>query len=275
MRDAHGERLYPAEQVSKLRLVQRLLDLGCRPGKIMHLDHESLSQLASQRAANGAPAATALPAVQPCLAMVMSHQMQQLRQHLAQLQLQIGLERLVLDLLAPLTTQVGQAWASGALAVYEEHLYTEAVQSVLRNALYSVAQHRPAAAGSPRVLLTTVPQEQHGIGLLMAEALLSLQGAHCTSLGVQTPIPDIVSACASQRADIVALSFSSAISEKATLHSLAELRSRLPASVEIWAGGNRANLIRRAIAPIRVLDLDAIASAVARWRLGHAESAAG
>ncbi|MDQ5941447.1 MAG: MerR family transcriptional regulator, light-induced transcriptional regulator, partial [Pseudomonadota bacterium] len=32
-RDANGERLYPAAQVERLRLIKRLMDQGFRPGK--------------------------------------------------------------------------------------------------------------------------------------------------------------------------------------------------------------------------------------------------
>ena len=34
-RDEHGERIYPAEQVERLRLVKRLMDAGHRPGKLL------------------------------------------------------------------------------------------------------------------------------------------------------------------------------------------------------------------------------------------------
>ena len=34
-RDAHGERIYPSDQVDKLRLLKRLLDQGHRPSKII------------------------------------------------------------------------------------------------------------------------------------------------------------------------------------------------------------------------------------------------
>jgi DNA-binding transcriptional MerR regulator/methylmalonyl-CoA mutase cobalamin-binding subunit len=270
LRDANGERVYPADQVSKLRLVQRLLDMGFRPGKIMQLDQDKLSQLAQQRTADVTCSDDDTPVLQQYLALIKAHQMVEVRQRMVQLQMQIGLERLVRELIAPLTTRVGQAWASGELAIYEEHLYTESVQTVLHNALFGFAQHRPAgAAGSPRILLTTVPQELHAVGLLMAEAILSLHGAHCISLGVQTPIPEIVAAAASQRVDIVALSFSTAISQRATLANLAELRLRLPAEVEIWAGGARAFDSRRKIAEAHVLDLDSVVAGLERWRLAH------
>ncbi len=268
LRDVHGERVYPADQVSKLRLVQRLLDLGFRPGKIMQLDQDSLSRLALERTQAAAPEVADPAVLQHCLSMVKAHQLQELRQHMAQLQMQIGLERLVRELIAPLTILVGQAWANGQLAVYEEHLYTESVQTVLHNALFSLSQHRNGApAASPRILLTTPAQEQHALGLLMAETMLSLHGAHCMSLGVQTPIAEIVAACASQRADIVALSFSSAMAQRAMLAFLDELRMRLPEHVAIWAGGNRATEGRRKITQAQVMDLDQIAARLAAWRI--------
>jgi hypothetical protein len=34
-RDPRGERLYPAGQVLRLRLIKRLMDLGHRPGRLM------------------------------------------------------------------------------------------------------------------------------------------------------------------------------------------------------------------------------------------------
>ena len=41
------------------------------------------------------------------------------------------------------------------------------------------------------MLLTTPPNEPHAMGLLMVEAVLSLEGAQCISLGTQMPLPDI------------------------------------------------------------------------------------
>ena len=55
-----------------------------------------------------------------------------------------------------------------------------------------MASSAPRPAGGPRVLLTTLPGEPHGLGLLMVEALLTLDGCRCLSLGVQTPPGDIV-----------------------------------------------------------------------------------
>jgi MerR family transcriptional regulator, light-induced transcriptional regulator len=149
--------------------------------------------------------------------------------------------------------------------VFEEHLYTESVQVVLRNALASVPSS--SASAKPRVLLTTFPQEPHGLGILMAEAIFALEGCKALSLGVQTPIWDMVLAATSHRADIVALSFTASINPNHVINGLNELRESLPAHVEIWAGGACPTIHRKDIAGVRALDsLEAIGDQVAVWR---------
>jgi methylmalonyl-CoA mutase cobalamin-binding subunit len=120
------------------------------------------------------------------------------------------------------------------------------------------------------VLLTTIPQEPHGLGLLMAESILALEGCHCVSLGVQTPVWDIALAAQAHRADVVALSFSGVVNPNQVLEGLAELRAKLPPSTEIWAGGSCPVLHRRPPAGVRVMsELRDVQPALARWRAGQ------
>lgn len=269
-RDRNGERLYPAPQVQRLRLVKRLLDLGYRPGKVMHMESDELSELAAKAGAQ-APAPNAEdPELRHCLMLIKGHKMHELRQRLAQNQLQLGLLRFVTELVAPLTTVVGDAWGAGELAVFEEHLFAETLQGVMRNAIFTANQQIGHANASPRIVLTTVPQERHGMGLLMAEALFALEGAHCVSLGVQTPLAEIVQAAKAHNADIVALSFSSVMSPRAAVDNVVELQTRLGEGVQVWAGGSCAALARRQLGPQCVLDLHDIRGAVSRWRAAHA-----
>jgi methylmalonyl-CoA mutase cobalamin-binding subunit len=266
LRDAHGERLYPAEQVFKLRLLKRLLDQGHRPGKIVCRSAPELAALAGEARA---PAPADLPDdLAACLALCTSHQMGALRARLVGAAAGMGLERFVAELVAPLTGLIGEAWARGEVAVFEEHLYTEALQMALRHAIVALAPG-PDAAG-PRILLTTLPQERHALGLLMAEALFTAQGADCVSLGVQTPLADIVDATRSQRADIVALSFSAAVNPRLAAEGLRGLHAALPPTVALWAGGANAALRRRGPFPWRVLGLADIGPALRDWRGGAA-----
>jgi methanogenic corrinoid protein MtbC1 len=262
-RDPHGERLYPAAQVLRLRLLKRLMDLGHRPGRLMSTPVEELEALAaSSHGVRAADADAGSHELYELFALVRHHDaaayMQAMQQRLARQ----GLRQFVLDTVAPLTVQIGFAWQQGRLQVFEEHLFTESTARVLRQAIATVP-----GGSEPRVLLTTLPKEPHEMGLLMVEAVLSLEGAQCISLGTQMPLMEIVDAVAAHQIDVVALSFSAAFPARQTRALLEQLRAALPAPAELWAGGAG---VRRLAAPDGVMcmaSLDSAIAAVSRWRL--------
>ncbi|MBX3643443.1 MAG: MerR family transcriptional regulator [Rubrivivax sp.] len=265
-RDAVGERLYGRGDLTKLRVLKRLLDAGHRPGRVVGLPLDRLLELSAPLTAEtrrDAPSADEVD-LAALLAMLGEHRTAALRDRLARLLAQLGLARFTLEVIRPMTRAVGDAWYQGRLQVFEEHLYTELVQGVLRQAIAAVPQPGAAAA---RVLLTTVPGEPHGLGLLMAEAMLVLQGCHCLSLGVQTPLAEVPAAARAHRADAVALSFSALMSPRAVLDALVELRSTLPLEVQLWAGGDAPVLRRRAIEGVlAIAALEAIGEHAQRLR---------
>jgi methanogenic corrinoid protein MtbC1 len=178
-----------------------------------------------------------------------------------------GLQQFVLNTVRPLNAAVGTAWMRGQLAVFEEHLYTELMQSLLRNAVSSIQP--PSRA--PRVLLTTLPHELHSLGLLMVEALLAMEGAACISLGTDTPCNEIARAAAAQRADIVALSFSAMFGERAAVAGLSELRQLLPAAVLVWAGGACIERFRKPMPGVDLVGtLEGLIDRAKGWRALHA-----
>lgn len=264
LRDANGERSYPPEQVEKLRTIKNLMDRGLRPGKIISLDLAELLALADTHTDAGrAPNSEHVEAV---LSLIRAHQVDKVRHELSQIMVRQGAYRFLVDTVAPLNIAIGDAWVRGELEVFEEHLYTEVIQGLLRTAIASM----PRAGTSPRVLLTTLPNEPHILGLLMAEIMFALDGATSVSLGTQTPMRDIIRAAASQNADIVALSFSGAYPSSQVGDALADLRARLPATIELWAGGANPALARCAMPGLCVVrGLDEVSSTLAAWRATH------
>jgi methanogenic corrinoid protein MtbC1 len=262
-RDPHGERLYPAEQVLRLRLIKRLMDLGHRPGRLMSTAVEELEALAAGSPGVGAADADAgSHELDELFALVRHHDAAAYLQAMQQRLARQGLRRFVLDTVAPLTVQIGFAWQQGQLQVFEEHLFTELTARVLRQAIATVP-----GGSEPRVLLTTLPKEPHEMGLLMVEAVLSLEGAQCISLGTQMPLMEIVDAVAAHQVDVVALSFSAAFPARQTRALLEQLRAALPGPAELWAGGAG---VRKLAAPDGVMcmaSLDSAIAAVSRWRL--------
>jgi DNA-binding transcriptional MerR regulator/methylmalonyl-CoA mutase cobalamin-binding subunit len=271
-RDAHGERVYPAEQVETLRLVKRLLDAGHRPGRLLKLPSGEIRALADAQAATQALAASggAPPeSLAPFVEVILRHDAPALRHELGRMLARLGAGRFVTELVAPLNVAVGEAWMSGRMEVYEEHSYSEEVQVVMRQAIAQMPE--PPASSRPRVLLSTFPGEPHGLGLLMAETLLRLESCPCVSLGVQTPVLDIVRAAEAHQADIVAIGLSSAMGPQQVIDALSDLRGLLPPGLELWTGGSAPVLQRRPVAGVRVLrQLQEIASAIRAWREARA-----
>jgi methanogenic corrinoid protein MtbC1 len=260
-RDDNGERQYTQSETAKLRAIKRLMDIGVRPGKIIGLALDELIAMAEARVP--ARRESGITPEHDIVAILQAHDVAALQLALARGLMRDGLQRFVLETLAPLVRQVGDAWMRGDLHVFEEHLFTEHVQGALRAAINALGRH----SGHPRVLLTTLSSEQHALGLLMVEALLVPEGAHCVSLGPQTPLDEVRRAAVAHAVDIVALSFSGAFPVRHATESLARLRRHLPVSVALWAGGDMTRRVRKALPGVLLLpDLAASVGALRGFR---------
>lgn len=261
-RDANGERLYPLKQVERLRLIKRLMDQGHRPGRLVAASASELGALLSVplRDVSG-DAATGAEDLEDLLALVKRHDAAGFSEAMQQRLARQGLQRLVQDTVAPLTSKVGTAWEQGRIEIFEEHLFTELIKRVLRPAISAVPGGR-----EPRVLLTSLPGEPHALGLLMVEAVLAPEVAHCIPLGTQMPLLEIAEAAVAHHADVVALSFSAAFPSRQIPSLLQQLRSVLGRTVELWAGGGgmRRSAAMKGVRSIASLS-DAV-TALAEWR---------
>lgn len=271
-RDAFGERAYSHIELEKLRVIRRLMDAGHRPGRLVDLSMAELLSLgASPAMTAGSDKTETSDDIQTHLDLIQAHDIEGLRRSLGQAHMRLGLASFVMDLVAPLNVRVGQSWACGELDIFKEHLYSECVQSFLRNAIHSIPA--PKLASRPRVMLTTFPKEVHGLGLLMAETLFALQGCACLPLGTQTPVPDIARAATAYGADIVALSFTASINANVAFAGLVELRQTLPESIEIWVGGICPSMHRRTAPKVQQIGhLSEITAHIEAWRAAHANA---
>jgi MerR family transcriptional regulator, light-induced transcriptional regulator len=285
-RDAIGERAYSLAEVEKLRLLKRLLDAGHRPGRIVQLPVAELQQITEQtvdQPLRSVEVALGSDDLRSHLALIRGHDPQGLRAALSHLLARFGVARFVVEVVGPLNAAVGDAWIRGQMEIFEEHMYTEVLQVVLRQAIAAlpaagtmkILPEPPAEPRlqQPRVLLTTLPGEPHGLALLMVEAMLALDGCHCVSLGVQTPLWDVVLAAQAFRSDIVALSFSGCTNPNQIVEGLSELRGKLSPHTQLWAGGSAPALQRRSIDGVRAFSsLEELPAALLAFRLGRMAS---
>ena len=271
-RDLRGERTYPPDQLQKLRLIAGLMARGHRPGRLVQLSTSQLSALAGPLGEHPLGGDGTMVTDDPVLEPLRAHDSDAVLRMLQDMLRTEGLAGFVTERLPEMNVNVGLAWARGELQVYEEHLYAEAVQLVLRSA---IAQLPPRLETQrPRVLLATFPEEAHGLGLLMAQALLASEGCHCTSLGLRVPIPQIVTASNAVRADVVGLSFAASMNPAYVLRGLEQLRGELAPQITVWAGGSSPVLARHRIPGVQPIPhIRDVLAALAQWRQLHASPA--
>ena len=264
-RDGLGDRLYPFDQVERLRVIRRLLDKGLRPGKVLGLDLPELHLLLDAHSSQ--PVDLARHAIcQSLLKLLRMHLSRELRETLNHILVRDGLQKFIADTIVPMNVIVGDCWIRGDLTVPEEHLYTEQVQNLIRHAIHT--QKAPASA--PRILFTTFPDEEHCLGILMVEAMCVSEGADCTSLGTRVPLPDIAKYAVEGRYDVVAVSFSAAYPLRNVLKDLKQFRELLPEPISIWAGGAALKQKRVSLPSVVVLtSITGVPSLVNGWRSRH------
>lgn len=291
-RDAQGERCYPMDQIERLRVIKRLLDVGHRPGRVVTLPMVDLGALASRSAdAQGLMGATprrkgGMAPVQanthPCtspeqtawrghpwlpqaMVCIEQHDPLAMRHVLARALATLGLPEFIASVACPLLQALGEGWLRGRIQIAQEHWVSHLLQQTLHSAIHDLPLSPVALA--PRVLLSTFPGEPHGLGLLVVEAWLSLLQAQAINLGPQTPMWDLVQTATLYKADVLALSFTANAPATLVQDTLAECRAKLPAHIAIWAGGQHPLLQRKPPEGVLVLtDMASVQQALAPWR---------
>jgi len=267
-RDANGDRSYAQDEIDKLRAIRRLMDHGMRPGRLIDKTLHQLNDLAS-RLEPAMPEVADSPAGQvlaELLGLLEQNRRDDFQRGLADCVDQFGLYRFVAELCPALCRLVGEKWLSGSIAIHQEHAFTQMLQVVLHAAIADVQVVRT----SPRVVLATLTGEAHGLGLLMVEALLTLESATCLSLGCQLPAVEIAESAQVHAADVIAISFSSAYPANALRRAMYELRALLPATQSLWIGGAGSARIRAVPPGVVVIGaLGDVARGLAEWRAAH------
>ena len=230
-RRSGNERAYSRDQLDRLQLIKQLCDCGIRPGKLARLSLEELRTLIQQTRSDDHLINADVSGLIRCLAegrrLTLGGKLEALLQ-------QYGTKDFLCGVVAPMNQAVGEAWQNGSIGVMDEHFYAEQI----RNLLGEILQRHTPQPDAPKVLLTTLPGEQHGIGLLMAGCMMALEGAAVILLGVQTPLDEIVRGAVENSCTITGISCSSYLGRRSIASQLVRLRNLLPKQISLWAGGS-------------------------------------
>lgn len=262
VRNARGDREYSRQEVDKLHVMRRLVNHGHRPARLAPLTLPELEKLCVVGQA-GSHHIRVAELEAELLAMLRAEDTEALSRYLKDQLAQRGLYSFVIDFMRLANVMVGDAWMKGVITVATEHRYSREIIELVTGAM---SQLRPRVH-KPRVMLATLPDEQHTLGLLMVEALLRLDGIEVLNFGAEMPVLQVVDAVPRHEIDVVALSFSASFSGSKAVQLLEDLRFRLPSGIGIWVGGEGIVSTRRSVENVRVIrELDAVRLAAVRWR---------
>ncbi len=168
----------------------------------------------------------------------------------------LSIAALYSEVLTPLLSHAGASWQSGKLAIWEEHLASAMVRTVVEILYPGVLKVKAAAPPVGRtVLLACPPEEGHDLGLRMVADRFDMAGWTTYFLGPDTPVEEIADAARRLGADAVVMSSSTHFHRLAVRHAVDALKSALP-DVDVWVGGPAFVGAATDWLPQEVVDLD-------------------
>ena len=171
---------------------------------------------------------------------------------------QVTIPVLYRDVLTAILAATGTAWQRGTVAIWEEHLASATVRTIVEMLYPAVQKARVGAAESGQsVLLACPPEESHDLGLRMVSDRFDMAGWQTYFLGPDTPVEEIADAAARLGVHAVVMTSSTHFHRLAVRHAVDELKRALP-HVDVWVGGPAFALGAEGWSPEEIVDLDAL-----------------
>ena len=235
VRLASGHRRFSGDQVQHLLLIAKALESGYRAGDIVPLPLSELEQLLQSSGVfdRTSSAGNAENVIHLAFDACKRFDRESLAALLHGEAAVLGLPRFLRERVAPLLDEVGDAWGRGEIEIRHEHFFSEVLEDELRRLR---APLETAAKGRP-VVIASLPNELHGLGLQIAALAIVTAGRGVRVLGPHLPVEEIVQAAKSLDASAVGLSVSIFAEPEETAREIKALREQLPAKIAVWIGG--------------------------------------
>jgi methanogenic corrinoid protein MtbC1 len=225
-----GHRRYPGDQVERLRLIARAIAGGHRASAVVPLEVDALQGLL---AAHARIEAGSDAFAERLAALVRSFDRAGINTEVQRAVAELGTRAFLHERVVPLVESIGEGWVAGTLDIRHEHFVSEILIETLR------ALRTPLESSTPGrpIVLTTLPGEEHAVGMQMAALTIALAGRRAIVLGAQTPPAEIVEAARTLHPIAVGLTVTASKASAETARLLNGLADALPAGVRLWLGG--------------------------------------
>ncbi len=146
-------------------------------------------------------------------------------------------EKLIVEEILPAISEIGMRWEQNRAEIYQEHLATEAIKSVLSGipALISVSQPQVAKTA----LVSCAPGDQHELISLALSTYFEIRGWQVRNLGGSLPAAQIVLAAEAIQPDLLLLTFTLLYNLDDVLEVVERMFARLR-NCKIIVGGHGA-----------------------------------
>jgi DNA-binding transcriptional MerR regulator/methylmalonyl-CoA mutase cobalamin-binding subunit len=259
-----GHRRYPADQVQQLMLISAALASGYRAGDVVPLGRSELEDLLRSCGALdiGGPGGLTDAIIEDTIDACERFDRETLAAALHADASLLGVRRFLRERVVPLLEEIGSAWAQGRVEIRHEHFFSEVLEDTLRNLRAGL---EPSGQGRP-VVLATLPDELHGLGLHIVGLAVAAAGRTLRVLGPHLPVEEIIQAADATDAAAVGLSISVFGVGRQTVDAITELRQGLRPDTRLWLGGSGASHLEGLPAGVEIIssldDLDAALSRI-------------
>lgn len=176
----------------------------------------------------------------------------------------VSIPTLYRDVLSRILADTGEAWHRGETSIWEEHLASATVRTIVEIVYPGVLKVKAEVAPSGRaVLLACPPEEAHDLGLRMVADRFDMAGWTTYFLGPDTPVAEVAAAARQLGVDAVVMSSSTHFHRLAVRHAVDALKKELP-DTDIWVGGPAFVGAATGWLPQEIVDLDELLGEPAR-----------
>lgn len=132
------------------------------------------------------------------------------------------------DVLVPLMKIVGERWQRGEMRIWEEHLASAAVRTVVEAMYPRVQELRSASPPGRAVLLACPAGEEHDLGLRMLADVFEVNGWTTYYLGPDTPTVQLADAARALGVELIVLASVTLFEQVRARAVIDDLKKRLP-----------------------------------------------
>ena len=238
-----GQRLYSDADIERLALLHAATRAGRGISRVAGLPDEALAQLVDEDL-EARERRTALPAgagqkrdlVGEALFLARSLDSAALDDTLRRAAAVMGVATFIEAVAAPLLRRVGNEWHAGRLPMAHEHMVSSLLHDIVAERMRAFGKRE----GAPLLVVGTLAGERHAIGAVLAGAAAAVEGWNVLHLGADLPATAIADAARSADARAVAVSIVYVEDRDSLLEELRALRTALPDTVTLVAGGGGA-----------------------------------